>query len=204
MIEHTPRLRELTPPQPCSLFRVGRCHIISRIYTRRAHHVENARSEAEQQKHDHSPRGNSKPSIDEPADRCTDKNAGHQFRRQPKAPRHCRRIGARPLSGAVFRPFARLRVSKLFAETFESRRERSVTIRWLPAALPFARVAGHALRHSRKCRKLSNASQDRRTILDRVSPSQESAHCGKSLELKSNQHASQPPNRRCAVTRRVR
>src|SRR5436305_5697042 len=144
MIEHTPRLRELTPPQPCSLFRVGRCHIISRIYTRRAHHVENARSEAEQQKHDHSPRGNSKPSIDEPADRCTDKNAGHQFRRQPKAPRHGRGIGTRPLSGAVFRPFARLRVSKLFAETFKSRRERSVTIRWLPAAIPFARVAGHA------------------------------------------------------------
>src|SRR5712691_615021 len=52
--------------RPNSLLRTGRVQCVARYDPCRAHHVENPGSEAEEQKHYHSPRRNSEPAIKQP------------------------------------------------------------------------------------------------------------------------------------------
>src|SRR5262249_34048180 len=108
------------------------------------HHVENPRGEAEQQKHDHSPRRDPKPAIEQPADGRTDDHAGNELGRKAKTSSHRRRIGGRTLALAAFGWTVGMDVAEPFAETLAPRIERGL-VGWCVSAISsFARVAGHA------------------------------------------------------------
>ena len=127
-----------------SSIRIGRVQRLGWNHARCPHHVENTRGEAEQQKHNHSPRRDSEPAIDQPADRRTDQDPGHELGREPKATRDRRRIGGRALTQATFGRTVGMDVAEPFAETLEPRGERSLVRRRLFAIASFACVVGHA------------------------------------------------------------
>ena len=66
---------------------------------RRAHHIDDAGGEAEQQKDNEPPRRDTQPPIDEPAEAGSDQHRGHQLGREPKAARHRRTVAAWPSAG---------------------------------------------------------------------------------------------------------
>ena len=128
-----------------SSLRTGRVQCLARSHTCRPHHVENTSGEAEQQKHDHPPRRDSQPTIDQPADRRTDQDPGDELGREPKTAGDRRWIGGRTLTRAAFGRTVGMNVAEPFAETLEPRGERSLVGRWLFAIhLSFACVVGHA------------------------------------------------------------
>src|SRR5215831_3562137 len=131
-------------PARSSSFRTGWPQCVFGNHTRCPHHVENPRGEAEQQKHDHSPRRNPQPAIEQPADGRTDEHAGNELGRKPKTTSHRRRIGGRTFALAAFGWTVGMDVAEPFAETLEPRGERSLVGWWVFAISSFARVVGHA------------------------------------------------------------
>ena len=61
------------------LFPIRRIQRVGPDHARRPHHVENTRGEPEQQKHDHSPRRNPEPPVEQPADAGADQDAGDEL-----------------------------------------------------------------------------------------------------------------------------
>src|SRR5215831_12814746 len=154
-------------------FRTGRAQCVVRDHTRRPHHVENPRGEAEQQKHDHSPRRNPKPAVEQPADGRTDDHASNELGRKAEATSHRRHTSGRGLALAAFGCTVGMDVAEPFAETLESRGERSLVGWWVFAISFFARVVGHAF----DTRNIATVPppQGRADHTDWVYPSQESA-----------------------------
>src|SRR3954471_9889239 len=89
---------------------------------RSAPHVDDAGGKAEQEKHDHSPRRDSEPLVERPADERADQDTGDQFGGEPEAAGEGRRIALRtgPDFGLRARP---LLLGEPFAETLEPRGE---------------------------------------------------------------------------------
>src|SRR5436190_10843064 len=87
-----------------------------------AHHVDDAGSEAEQEKHDHAPRRDSEPLVERPADERADQHTGNQFGGEAEAAGESRRIALRtgPSFGLRVQP---LLLGEPFAETLEPRGE---------------------------------------------------------------------------------
>ena len=113
-------------------------------HARRAHHVEHAGGEAEQQKHDHPPRRESEPAIEQPADDRADQDAGDQFGREPEAAGDRRRIGGGG-RGPVSLSDARLAVWPSRSPRRWSLAERAASsVRRVSAIALSARVVSHA------------------------------------------------------------
>jgi len=126
------------------LLRTGRVQCIVRYYSRRAHHVENPGYEAEKQKHDHPPRRDSQPAINQPADGRTDHDRGHELGREPKTAGDRCRIGRRTVTGVAFGRTIGLDLAEPLAETLKPRGERRLVGRELFAITFFACVVGNA------------------------------------------------------------
>ena len=122
------------------LFRIRRVQLVRPNHPCRPHHVENTRGEAEQQKHDHSPRRNSQ-ATSRAASRC---------RHRPERPRRARsKAGSRGRSPTDRRSDgdARLTVGGTAAIEWPSRSPR----RWNRAESAASSVGG-CLRSSSVCR----------------------------------------------------
>src|SRR5688572_14788747 len=111
----------------------------------RPHHVENTRGEPEQQKHDHSPRRNPEPPVEQPADAGAKQDSSHELGRQPEAAGDRRRIRCRTCSGLTIGSTAGIDLAKPFAETLQPRGERDLVGRGLLAITWLACVVGHAV-----------------------------------------------------------
>ena len=119
-------------------------HGLRRDNTGGAHHIENPRSKPKQKKNDHSPRGDTKPAVEEPAYGAAKEDRADQLAREPKTARERRRIGAarraRPGAGIGAAPLACAPQARLEA-VVSSRLPLAIS---LPAILPLARVIAHA------------------------------------------------------------
>src|ERR1700728_220843 len=69
--------------------------------SRRAHHVEHARDEAEQKKYNDPPGRDTEQPVDQPAEAGTDQHASNEFAREPEAP-GVARCSRRPISPRSF------------------------------------------------------------------------------------------------------
>src|SRR5215831_8579277 len=69
--------------------------------SRGAHHIEHARDEAEQKKHNEPPGRDTEQPVDQPADAGTDQHASNEFAREPEAP-GVARCSRRPISTRTF------------------------------------------------------------------------------------------------------
>src|SRR5215471_6196648 len=111
--------------------------------SRRAHHVEHAGREAEQCEHEHSPRQNPEPAIDQPAETRTDQDACDELGREPETAGERRRIGGRSGRETCFGCPAGTDLVQPFAETLEPRGEGSF-LGWLSTLIAApACVVGH-------------------------------------------------------------
>ena len=124
--------------------RTRRLQCLGWNHARRPHHVENAGGKAEQQKHDHPPRRDSEPAIEQPSrwphpqgHRRPARSTAEIRGRSPTDRRWTRSL---PLVGGE----VRTDVTQPFAETMESSGERSLISRRLFTIVRFARVVGHA------------------------------------------------------------
>ena len=90
--------------------------------SRGAHHVDDTGGEAEQEKHDHPPRRDAKPTVERPTDERANRHRADQFAGEAEAAGERRRIA--PRTGASFGfPVHPLVVGEPFAETLEPRGE---------------------------------------------------------------------------------
>src|SRR6266508_128045 len=136
--------RQFTRAQPSSSLRTGRVQCVGLDHARHPHHVENPRSEAEQQKHDHSPRRDSKQLVENPPDAGADQDPGDKLGRQPETTGDRRGVAGRSGTWTTIGRTAGTKMAEPFAETLGPRGERCLVGRWLSAITFFARVVGHA------------------------------------------------------------
>jgi hypothetical protein len=114
-------------------------HGLRRDNTGGAHHVENPRSKPKQKKNNHSPRGDTKPAVKEPAYGAAKEDRADQLAREPKTAREGRRIGAARRA----RLGAGIGAAPLACPP-QARLEAVVSSRLPLAIMPLARVIAHA------------------------------------------------------------
>ena len=118
---------------------------------RRAHHIEHACGEPQQQEHDQPPRRDSKPAVEQPADDRADQHARHQlaWRAGSRAPsptgRHLGRVPEAGSDGWLARSWSSRSPRR------RSLAERAASSGGRSAGIAVARAVGHAFDNPRGC-----------------------------------------------------